>query len=365
MMLADVQYGWSLRALRSKFRGLWLRRRRSQRGPQLKPHCLLLWNCLRIMGNKLSLHWTLKWKLRHWILMRMIWRRGKLDHGGLSLAKQSSGCHEAEGNACFFQKRKYSCQSQISQPHNSHNPLTRSLHVARSVQNSSNSVGDGVVQGRGVCVPGETKALSASTRCGVRCSAVDEYAHPQQAPLKLHVETWEGLLRNQGLRFSQEKEIVQECAVVVACPSCPDNSPEPPGQGSIIRNMLGWSQLVKTAWSGVWLFRSAFEGENLFSSLAVAGDWERKGSYHTAWSVPCDSSCSCSYAYVRGPAFGPQSGRRCWSLLTGLCWTIAPLMKPWCVEEEVPTVANLNLYRGLEIVCGLALRRRTSMWKVW
>ena len=25
---------------------------------------------------------------------------------------------------------------------------------------------------------------------------------------------------------------------------------------------------------------------------------------------------------------------------------IAPLMKPWCAEGEVPTAANLNLYRG-------------------
>ena len=30
----------------------------------------------------------------------------------------------------------------------------------------------------------------------------------------------------------------------------------------------------------------------------------KKGSYHTAWSVPCDSSCTCSYAYGHGPASG-------------------------------------------------------------
>ena len=57
---------------------------------------------------------------------------------------------------------------------------------------------------------GETKALSTSTRCGVRRSGVDEFAHPQQAPLKLHDETWAGILRNQGLRISQEVEIVPE-----------------------------------------------------------------------------------------------------------------------------------------------------------
>ena len=69
-------------------------------------------------------------------------------------------------------------QSQNSQPHNSHSPLVCSLHdvhVARGVQNSSNSVGDWVVQGRGVCVPGETKALSTSTRRGVRCSGKRDF----------------------------------------------------------------------------------------------------------------------------------------------------------------------------------------------
>ena len=92
-------------------------------------------------------------------------------------------------------------QSQNSQILKSHSTLAHSLHdvhVARCVQNSSNSLGDGVVRGRGVCVLGETKSLSTSTRRGVRCSAVDESAHPQQKPLKLHGETWAGILRNQG-----------------------------------------------------------------------------------------------------------------------------------------------------------------------
>ena len=135
-------------------------------------------------------------------------------------------------------------------------------------------------------------------------------------------------------------------AVSGARPSCLDDSPEPPGPGRIIRNMLRWSQLEKTVRSGVWLFRGALRGENLFSSLCAAGDWVKKGSYRTAWSVPCDSSCTCSYAYGRGLAVGPHTGERCWPLLAGLWSAIAPLMKPWCAEGEVPTAANLNLYRG-------------------
>ena len=100
----------------------------------------------------------------------------------------------------------------------------------------------------------------------------------------------------------------------------------------------------KTARSGVWLFRGALQGESLFSSLVAAGDWEKKGSYHTA--VPWDSSCTCSYAYGRGPAIRPCTGKRCWPLLAGVSMAIVPLMKPWCAEGEVPTAANLNLCRG-------------------
>ena len=81
------------------------------------------------------------------------------------------------------------------------NSLARSLHglhVARSVLNSLNSVGDRVVRGRGVCVPGETKFLSTSTRLGVRCPAVETLASPQQAPGSVHGEVWASILQYQG-----------------------------------------------------------------------------------------------------------------------------------------------------------------------
>ena len=70
----------------------------------------------------------------------------------------------------------------------------------------------------------------------------------------------------------------------------------PPGPGIVIRNMLGLTLEEKIFGSGVWLFRGALQGENLFSSLDAAGGWVKKRSDRTAWSVPCDSSCSCSYA---------------------------------------------------------------------
>ena len=124
------------------------------------------------------------------------------------------------------------------------------------------------------------------------------------------------------------------------------------GPDRVISNMIGWSLQEQTDRSGVWVFRGALQGKNLFSSLDVAGDWERKGSYHTAWAVPCGSSCTCSYAYGHGPAIGPPTGERCWPLLAGVWRAIAPLMQPWCAEGEVPTAANLNLYRGWKSCVG-------------
>ena len=164
-----------------------------------------------------------------------------------------------------------------------------------------------------------TKALSMSTRLGVRRPAVEELASPQQAPGSLHEEVWASILENQGPKIFREVEIIPECVASVACPACPDYSPEPPGPGRIIRNMIGWSLEEKNeVGCGVWLFRGALQGKNLFSSLDVIGDWKRKGTYHTAWALPCDSSCACSYSYGQGPAIGPHTGRRCWPLLEGV-----------------------------------------------
>ena len=149
--------------------------------------------------------------------------------------------------------------------------------MGRNSGNSSNSRGDTEDGGQHFCVHGETKSLSTCTRAGVRRPAVEKLASPQQASLKLHEETWAGLLQNQGLGIFQEVEIVLGCAVRVARPFGLDCSPVPLGPGRIIRNMLGWSLLEKTERSGVWLFRGALQGENLFSLLDAAGDWVREG----------------------------------------------------------------------------------------
>ena len=163
---------------------------------------------------------------------------------------------------------------------------------------------------RRFCVLGEPKALSESTRCGVRRPAVDEFDHPQQAPWKLHVETWAGLTAwTTARRFSGRwKSFLgllfwwHHLHVLI-----------------ILLSHLGEVELLGTCWAGQKLEETARSGVcvvplcpprgfSLFSSLVAAGDWVRKGSYHIAWSVPCGSSCTCSCAYGQGPALGPHTG---------------------------------------------------------
>ena len=195
-------------------------------------------------------------------------------------------------------------------------------------------------------VRGGTKPRSTSTRDQVRCPAVEKLASLQQAPGRLHVETWAGRNKNSNLPISQVVEIMSGCADMVACLPPPFFSSVSPGPGREVRNGIGWSLLEKTTRSGVWLFRGALRGNSAFFAFTAFAGWVRKGSFLTAWAVLPLSSCSCSYLYGRGTAIGPQSGERCWPLLDRLWRAIAPLMKPWCAEGDVPTAANLNLYRG-------------------
>ena len=122
-----------------------------------------------------------------------------------------------------------------------------------------------------------------------------------------------------NLRISQEEEIMARCAVSGFSRTL-FVTPVLPGPGSDIRMKMGWKVLGKTGKAGVWFFRDAggWWGSGVWPMLMGAVDWVRKGSYHTAWAVPCGSLCTCSYAYGRGPAVGPHTGERCWPLLAGV-----------------------------------------------
>ena len=191
-----------------------------------------------------------------------------------------------------------------------------------------------------------TKPMSMSTRCQVGCLAVEKLASLQQAPGRLHVETWAGRNGNPSLPISQVVEIMSGCADMVTRLLPPFFSSVSCGPGREVRNGMGWSLMEKTAWSEVWLFRGALSGSSAVFAFAAFANWVKKGSFFAAWAVLPLSSCSCSCLYGRGMVVGPHTGEQCWPLLARLWRAIAPLMKPWCAKGDVPTAANLNLYRG-------------------
>ena len=134
-------------------------------------------------------------------------------------------------------------------------------------------------------VRGGTKPRSMRTRDQVRCPAVEKLASLQQAPGRLHVETWAGRNKNSNLPISQVVEILPGCADMVTCLLPPFFSSVSPGPGREVRNGMGWSLLEKTARSGVWLFRGALRGNSAFFAFAAFVTWVKKGSFLTTWAV--------------------------------------------------------------------------------
>ena len=107
-------------------------------------------------------------------------------------------------------------------------------------------------------VRGGTKPMSMSTRCQVGCPA-----SLQQAPGRLHVETWAGRDGNPSLPIFQVVEILPGCADMVTRLPLLSSLPCHLGRAEV-RNGMGWSLMEKTARSGVWLFRGALSGSSAF-----------------------------------------------------------------------------------------------------
>ena len=187
-------------------------------------------------------------------------------------------------------------------------------------------------------IRGGTKPMSMSTRYQVGCPAVEKPASLQQAPGRLHVETWAGRNGNPSLPISQ----------VVG-----GDSPSPsfllfvsPGPGREVRNGIAWSLLEKTARSGVWLFRGALRGSSAFFAFVAFADWVKKRI------VPYGVGGPSSFFVFLFILVWARHGCRAtiWRAVLATASrsveAIAPPMKPWCAEGDVPTAANLNLYRG-------------------
>ena len=194
-------------------------------------------------------------------------------------------------------------------------------------------------------VRGGTKPRCTSARDQDRCPAVEKLASLQQAPGRLHVETWAGREGNPSLPISQVVEILPGCADMVTRLLPLFFSSVSPGPGREVRNGIGWSLMEITAMSGVWFFRGALAGSSAFFAFVAFARWVEKGSFFTAWAVPSFFVFLFILVWARH-GYRAQTGKRCWPLLDRLWRAVAPLMQPWCAEGEVPSAANLNLYRG-------------------
>ena len=89
-------------------------------------------------------------------------------------------------------------QSQNSQTHNSHSTIARCTMCSEFIE----FVGRWGCTRTGCLRTWRNKVSEYEYSEWVRRSAVHGSAHIQQTPLKLHAETWEGLLRNRARRFS-------------------------------------------------------------------------------------------------------------------------------------------------------------------
>ena len=190
-------------------------------------------------------------------------------------------------------------------------------------------------------VQGRTRALSTSTRLGVGRPAVEKLASPQQAPGSCMQRCGKAFCATRARRFS---------GVCCSCRDgqafCKTRTCSFPRKRKSCRGVLLWwlvlhvliillchlgqAEFSGTCWVGhSWRKQIGLgygcsvvpsKERNLFSSLDAAGDWVKKGSYHTAWSVPCDSSCTCSYAYGQRPRY------------RATYWKAVLATASWCVE---------------------------------
>ena len=161
---------------------------------------------------------------------------------------------------------------------------------------------------------GGTKWSRRGSLRKVRQDVGKKLAFPQQLSGKLHVETWAGGCQSLNLEISQDQEIGRGCAVVGFPPRTPCVTPVLPGPGSDTRMKMGWKIMTKTEYSGVCFFQNAagMWERWVLPLLTGAVDWVWKGSYRTAWAVPCDSSCS---SFMAGHSYP-------------VCGAIGSLMKP-------------------------------------
>ena len=206
---------------------------------------------------------------------------------------------------------------------------------------------------------GGTKTLKASSGIQVGRPVVENVPgnasladYLRWAPRRWPVEAWECRVVISPHVETRKLVLAGGCEVVSTILRAHEWFSMSTGPGEPLRSWIGWTPLLHTPSSGVWLFRGALRWEQLLAALVSTVDWLVRGTYRTAWAVA--PRCLCSYAYGRRVAVGPHTGARSWELLRDLWKAIAPQLAPWCADGEMPTCANLKYYGGSGVVRSLA-----------
>ena len=127
---------------------------------------------------------------------------------------------------------------------------------------------------------GGTKVLSLSSGFKDRCSFVDTVLggaaleqYLRGAPKGTKVEAWEGRIFTCSRPVSWDVSVAEGCNVTVSAVYLPKKRPGPPAAEPLYRILFGWSRLLYTASSRIWIFRGALRGSQVLPALVSCFDW--------------------------------------------------------------------------------------------
>ena len=127
---------------------------------------------------------------------------------------------------------------------------------------------------------GGTKMLIQSSGFKDRCSFVDTVIggaaleqYLRGAPKGTKVEAWEGRIFTCSRPVSWDVSVAEGCKVTVSAVYLPKKRPGPPAARPLYRILFGWSRLLYTASSGIWIFRGALRGSQVLPALVSCFDW--------------------------------------------------------------------------------------------
>ena len=93
------------------------------------------------------------------------------------------------------------------------------------------------------------------------------------APEGTKVEAWEGRIFTCSRPTTWEVSVAEGCIVTVSAVNLPEKRPGHPAAGPLYRILFGWSRLIHTASSGIWIFRGAPRGSQVLPALVSCFDW--------------------------------------------------------------------------------------------